>query len=159
MEKVRWGIVGPGIIANEFAHDFQFVTNAELKAVASRSLTRATEFAKKYAIPKSYGSYQELYEDDDIDAIYVATPHTFHLKNSSDALFHDKAVLCEKPITTDPGHLRDLLASAEKTGGYLMEGMWTYFLPAIKQAKDWADQGRIGKDMSYKVGLWISCTL
>ena len=145
MEKIRWGIIGPGIIAHEFAHDFKFVGNAELKAVASRSFTRATEFAEKYDIPKSYGSYQELYEDADIDAIYVATPHTFHLQNSRDALQGGKAVLCEKPITTSPLELRELLEAADKTGNYLLEGMWTYFLPVIKKAKSWVEEGRIGK--------------
>ncbi|MTI33387.1 Gfo/Idh/MocA family oxidoreductase [Xanthovirga aplysinae] len=145
MEKIKWGIVGPGIIAHEFAHDFQFVEKGELIAVASRSSERGLAFAKKYKIPKVYNSYQDLYADEEIDAIYVATPHTFHLENSRNALMAGKAVLCEKPITINPAQLEELIKVSKETGGYLMEGMWTYFLPAIKKAQQWVEEGKIGR--------------
>jgi len=144
MKKIKWGIVGPGIIAHEFAHDFQFVEKGELMAVASRSPERGLAFASKFNIPKVYNSYQELYADEEIDAIYVATPHTFHLENTKDALKAGKAVLCEKPITINPAQLEELIRVSKKTGNYLMEGMWTYFLPAIKKAQQWVEEGRIG---------------
>lgn len=144
MKKIKWGIIGPGIIANEFAHDFQFVHKGELAAVASRSSTRGNDFALKYGIPIVYSSYEELYNDPEIDAIYISTPHTFHLENSKKALEAGKAVLCEKPITINPIQYQELLKVAKTTQGYLMEGMWTYFLPAIQKAQKWVSDGRIG---------------
>ena len=145
MKKIRWGIISTGNIANSFAKDFKYVKTGELHAVASRSLEKADEFAEKYSIPKSYGSYKELYEDKELDAIYVATPHNFHLKNASDALRTGKAVLCEKPITLNPEECRQLMDVAKSTGNYLMEAMWTYFLPPILEAQRWIDEGKIGK--------------
>ena len=144
MKKISWGIVSTGNIANSFAKDFKYVHTGELHAVASRSLEKADEFANKYSIPKSYGSYKELYEDREIDAIYVATPHNFHFKNASDALLAGKAVLCEKPITVNTVECKQLLEIAKSTGNYLMEAMWTYFLPPILQVQKWIDEGRIG---------------
>ncbi len=143
--KVRWGIVGPGVIANEFAYDCQFMEHGELVAVASNSQDRGEQFAKKYSIPKVYNNYADLFKDPDIDVVYVATPHTFHFQNAKDALLAGKAVLCEKPITVTPGEGKELISVANTTNQYLMEGMWTYFLPAIKKAKQWVDEGRIGK--------------
>lgn len=145
MKKIKWGIVGTGNIANSFAKDFKYVNDTELLAVASRSFEKADEFAKKYDIPKSYGSYTELYQDKEIDAIYVATPHNFHLKNASDALRAGKAVLCEKPITLNPEECHRLMDVAKSTGNYLMEAMWTYFLPPIVEAQKWISDGKIGK--------------
>jgi len=144
MEIIKWGILGPGIIANQFAHDFRYVTNGVLSAVASRSAERAGEFAKKYQIPKAYDSYQDLFQDPEIDAIYIATPHTFHYQQTLDAFDAGKAVLCEKPITTNPGDCRRLIEKSISTGNYLMEGMWTYFLPAVLKAQQWISEGRIG---------------
>ncbi len=148
MEKIKWGIVGTGNIANSFARDFKYVNDAELFAVASRSLEKADEFARKYGIPKIYGSYEEMYKDQQIDAIYVATPHNFHFQNASDALQAGKAVLCEKPITVNADECRQLMEIANSTGSYLMEAMWTYFLPPIIKAQKWIREGRIG-DVRY----------
>ena len=145
MSKTRWGILGPGIIAHEFANDFQFVENAELIAVASRNLSRAEEFATKYNIPSAYGSYETLYQDQNIDAIYIATPHNFHLQQSLDALKQGKSVLCEKPITISPQELELLLKGAQESNAYLVEGMWTYFLPVMHKAQQWIAEGRLGE--------------
>lgn len=150
MKKIKWGIIGPGKIAHTFAQDFQFAKYAELKAVASRSQERAEIFADKYNLPKAYGSYAELYADEDIDIVYVATPHTFHHENSVDALNKGKAVLCEKPITVNLAECDSLIALAKKKEQYLMEGMWTYFLPVINKASAWINDGRIGKVLSIK---------
>lgn len=144
MKKIKWGIIGPGRIARQFANDFKYADYGELKAVASRSLENASDFANEYSIEKAYGSYDELYNDNDIDAIYIATPHNFHLAQSSDALRAGKAVLCEKPLTVNPHETHELINLAKSTNNYLVEGMWTYFLPAIIKAKEWVEQGRIG---------------
>ncbi len=145
METIRWGIVGAGNIAGRFAADFAHVPNGSVVAVASRSMDRATAFARRLEIPRAYDSYEALCEDPGIDAVYVATPHSRHAADATMALRGGKAVLCEKPITTTPDEARALFAVAEATGGYLMEAMWTYFLPAIKQAQAWVEEGRVGR--------------
>lgn len=150
MKKVKWGIVGTGRIAGEFAADFKYVDNAELVAVASRSQETADAFADKFNIAKAHSSYQKLYEDPDVEAVYVATPHNFHFENSHDALAHGKAVLCEKPITTNPLAFEQLKAFAKERNQYLMEGMWTYFHPAIQKAQQWVQSGRIGQLVQVK---------
>ncbi len=144
MNKIRWGIVGTGNIANSFARDFNYVKEGELIAVASRSLDKAKWFAQKHKIPMSYGSYKELYMDQDLDVIYIATPHSSHIENTTDALKAGKAVLCEKPITLNPNELLQLMDLSKSTGKYLMEAMWTYFLPPILQAQKWISDGEIG---------------
>ena len=156
MKKIRWGIVSAGTIANTFAADMVHVPNAELAAVAARSLDSAAEFADKYGIGKTYQGYEKLFSDPDIDAVYIGTPHTLHSENSSDALRAGKAVLCEKPITTSVAECQKLLDVANATGGYLMEAMWTWFLPAVRKAKEWVDGGRIGELRHIKAELGYS---
>ena len=145
MEKIRWGIVGAGKIATKFAQDILYTKHAELHAVASRSIENASNFALRHRISKSYGSYEDLYADKEIDAIYVATPHPFHFQNVSDALNAGKAVLCEKPLTMNPDECEKLISLSKITGSYLMEALWTYFLPAINKAVEWVSSGKIGK--------------
>jgi predicted dehydrogenase len=145
MKKVRWGIVGTGGIAAQFAQDILHTDNASLVAVGSRSQETADKFAAAHQILSAYDSYEGLFADNDVDAIYVATPHPMHLPNSADALRAGKAVFCEKPITTSAAELRELIDVAKAANGYLAEAMWTWFLPAVIQAKSWLDSGRIGK--------------
>ena len=144
-KKIRWGIIGAGTIAHQFANDFQYAANAELCVVASRSVEKASAFAELYQIPSAYGSYEELYNDPEIDAVYIATPHNFHFQNSIDAIQNGKAVLCEKPLTVSPHECEKLIDIANSANIYLAEGMWTYFLPAISKAQEWIAAGRIGK--------------
>ena len=150
MSTVRWGIVSAGNIANTFASDIAHAPNAEVVAVAARRRADASAFADRHGIPKAYEGYTRLYHDGEVDAIYVATPHTLHLPNSADALHAGKAVLCEKPLTTSAEECRQLLDVAAETGTFLMEAMWTWFLPAIRQAKAWFDAGRIGELLHVK---------
>ena len=145
MKKIKWGIISTGNIANSFARDFKYVQNGEIHAVASRSKEKAREFAVRYGINNAYGSYEDLFLDKEIDAVYVATPHNFHLDNAAKAMKSGKAVLCEKPITINSQELSQLMDIAKSTNMYLMEAMWMYFLPAIKKAKSWIDEGKIGK--------------
>lgn len=144
MNKVRWGIVSAGNIAETFARDIVHVPNAEAVAVAARKLEPAEAFAARHGIARAYEGYDALFNDPDIDVVYVATPHTLHLPNSSAALRASKAVLCEKPLTTSAAECESLLEVANDTDAYLMEAMWTWFLPAIQKAKSWLDEGRIG---------------
>jgi len=150
MTKIRWGIVGAGRIAHTFARDIAATSNGVLQAVAARDGGAARNFAGQYDIPSWHEGYESLYADPDVDAVYVATPHTLHLKNSGDALRAGKAVLCEKPLTTSAAECKELIAMAEQTSGYLMEAMWTWFLPAVRKAKTWVDEGRIGSLVQLK---------
>lgn len=145
MTKVRWGIVGAGRIAHTFATDMPATTHGMVQAVAARNGDAAAAFVAEYGIPTAHAGYDALYADPDVDAIYVATPHTLHLEQSAAALRAGKAVLCEKPITTNAADCEQLIAIATDSGSYLMEAMWTWFLPAIRKAKEWVDAGRIGR--------------
>lgn len=150
MRKIKWGIIGTGRIAREFAADFAHMQHGELVAIASRSNETARAFADQFFVSKAYGSYEALFKDEQVEAVYVATPHNFHFQNAADGLRAGKAVLCEKPITVNPNELHDLMDIARSTGSYLMEGMWTYFLPVIQKAQEWVNAGRIGKVIRIK---------
>lgn len=145
MEKVRWGIIGAGRIARAFAADCGRVAQAELVAVAARDRDRAVGFAETYQIPDAYGDYQSLFEADNVDAVYIATPHSHHLEQAAAAMAAGKHVLCEKPMVLNPDQYREMTRLARQHDVYLMEMMWTYFLPAIRRALAWLEAGRIGK--------------
>jgi predicted dehydrogenase len=123
MKQIRWGIAGTGRIAHSFARDLRFVPNGELVAVASRSAVSAEEFARIHGIPRAHAGYEHFMADPGVDAVYIATPHSYHLAHSIAALRAGKAVLCEKPLTLNLEECRALLAVARETGVYLMEGM------------------------------------
>lgn len=144
MKKIRWGILSTGRIAQKFASDFRYAEGGELVAVASRTKTKADAFAIKYSVPRVFASYQQLLESPHVDAVYIATPHTLHLKYTLDAFEAGKAVMCEKPLTVTPDECRHVIDRARSGGHYLMEAMWTYFLPAVRKAREWVEAGRIG---------------
>ncbi len=125
----KWGIIGPGKIARKFSEDLAVVENAELFAVASRSLSKAKEFADDFNIKFYYGSYEELVSNTEVDIIYVATPHVFHYEHTMLCLLHRKAVLCEKPFAMSHLQVKEMIATARKENVFLMEAMWTQFLP------------------------------
>lgn len=150
MEKLRWGILSTGRIAEWFCGDFHKVTDAELVAVCSRTQESADKFAQQFGIKKAFASYDSMLADPDIDCIYIGTPHTLHFENAKAALLASKAVLCEKPLTVGAEECRRLIDIANKTDCYLMEAMWTYFLPAMRKAKEWCDTGRIGEILHIK---------
>lgn len=145
MEKVRWGIISAGRISHTFAKDMAYASNAEIKAVAARNGESAQKFAEQYNIEKAYEGYDAVFNDTDIDAVYISTPHSLHFEQTQQALNAGKHVLCEKPFTVSPEQCIELTQLAKDKGLFLMEAMWTYFLPAIKQAQDWVEQGKIGE--------------
>ncbi len=149
--KIRWGIVSTGRIAHSFAQDFKYVESGELTAVASRSTTSAESFGRQYNISKAYPNYQDLFNDPDVDAVYIATPHNLHYQNTIDAFNSGKAVLCEKPFTINASECRALISRARSENRYVMEAMWTFFLPAIQKAREWVAAGRIGALKHIKV--------
>ncbi|WP_226038091.1 Gfo/Idh/MocA family protein [Aquibacillus saliphilus] len=144
-KKIKWGILGTGGIAKKFAEDLSYASNADRIAVGSRTKNSAKEFAERYGIERAYGSYQELAEDKDVDAIYVATPHPFHKENVMACLRAGKAVLCEKPFTVRAEELEELIDFAKDKKLFLMEAMWTRFLPPIVKVREWINNGKIGE--------------
>ena len=145
MKKVRWGIVSTGRITHQFVRDFEYVENGDVLAVASRRQESADAFAQQYGIARAYSSYGQMLRDPDIDAVYIATPHTLHFQNAVDAIGARKHILCEKPFTVGASDSRKLFRLAEQSSVFVMEAMWTYFLPAIRKAQDWVAEGRIDR--------------
>lgn len=143
--KVNWGIMGTGVIAEQFVADLAFTSTGTPYAVGSRQMSKAVDFASRFDIPKAYGSYKELIEDPEVDVVYIATPHRYHLENSLNSLRAGKAVLCEKPITVNRQELEELISEARARDLFLMEAMWMLFLPPMRQALQWITEGRIGE--------------
>ena len=143
--KIRWGILGPGTIARKFANGLTAVPDAELTAVGSRSLERANTFASAFNIPHRHGNYRDLVNNPDVDVIYVATPHPFHKECAILCLEAEKAVLCEKPITVDAKQAEEMIACAREHNQFLMEAMWTRFLPVMVKVREWLADSAIGE--------------
>uniref|UniRef100_UPI00404AC29B Gfo/Idh/MocA family protein n=1 Tax=Gelidibacter sp. TaxID=2018083 RepID=UPI00404AC29B len=142
---IKWGIIGLGKIAHKFAQDLQTVDGCELYAVASRSSENASEFAKTYKAVVFYDSYEALAKDENIDAVYIATPHSFHKEHSILCLNHKKAVLCEKPFAMNLEEVSEMIANAKANNTLLMEALWTYFLPHYRYVLDALQTERYGK--------------
>lgn len=159
LSSVRWGILGTGRIAGVFAEALQSLDEAQLLAVGSRSIGTADAFGDRFNVPRRYASYAELAADPDIDIVYVATPHTMHAENCLLCLRHGKAVLCEKPFTINAGQAAEVIAVARERGLFLMEAMWTRFLPAIVRVRDLVAAGAIGEvrmiasDFGFRAGV------
>jgi len=143
-QKVRWGILGPGGIAESFAADLTHVEGAELAAVGSRTLENATSFAKRFGFQRAYGSYADLAADPEVDVVYVATPHAFHYDAAVQCIEAGKAVLVEKPLTLDLASAARLIAAARDRGVFLMEAMWMRLNPAIRKIVELVEEGAIG---------------
>lgn len=142
---LRWGIIGPGWIASMFSSAVRANTRQQLAAVGSRDLVRAQEFAARYGIPKAYGSYQELVADPQLDAIYVASPHSEHAAHALLAIEAGKHVLVEKAFTRNAGEARKVVDAARRTGVGLMEAMWTRFLPRTDIVRQLLEDGVLGE--------------
>lgn len=130
-EYMNWGIIGTGKIAHKAADTLSFLNNEgeKLIAVASRSIEKAEEFGSKYNATKFYGSYGEIYKDEDVDAIYIATPNNLHYEEIKESLLNGKHVLCEKPMTLKPSEADELYKLSQEKGLFLMEAYWVYLLP------------------------------
>ncbi|WP_373058715.1 Gfo/Idh/MocA family protein [Zunongwangia sp. H14] len=144
-QTVNWAIIGPGRIAKKFATGLKEVPGANLYAVASRSMERAENFAREYEADKAYGSYEELVKDENVEVVYIATPHVFHYDNTLLCLNHKKAVLCEKPFAMDTEQVREMIALAREKNVFLMEAMWTQFLPHFQFVMKLIETGKYGK--------------
>ncbi|EHI99194.1 Trans-1,2-dihydrobenzene-1,2-diol dehydrogenase [Clostridium sp. DL-VIII] len=147
MRKIKWGIIGLGNIANKFAQTVKAMDSVELEAVASRNKEKSEAFGKVYDVSskKCFGSYEELVEDESIEAIYIAVPHVFHKELSILCLKNGKSVLCEKPVTMNGDEIREVINVAEENKVFFMEAMKTRFLPINQKVKSWIKEGRIGE--------------
>jgi len=145
---IRWGIVGPGKIAHNFAKDLKLISNGRLTAVASRNIEKAETFSKEYGAKYAFGSYEELFQCDEVDVIYIATPHTSHAQWSIKAMDHGKHVLCEKPIGVNLSEVEKMITAARSNQVFLMEALWSRFNPTIREVKQLIDAGEIG-DLGY----------
>ena len=153
---VRWGIAGPGRIADQVAQDFVHVDGAELVAVGSRSGQRARAFADRHGILRTHGSYRDLLDDRDVDAIYIATPHPQHHAIAVAALRAGQAVLVEKSFTATVDGAQDVADTSRATGVFAMEGMWTRFQPAIVRMREMVADGAIGDVLSVQADLGVT---
>ena len=143
-EPIRWGILGTGKIARALATALQDVPDAVLAGVASRSRDKAEAFASEFGAAAAYGAYEDLVAAADIDLVYVATPHPQHAANALLALNAGKGVLCEKPFTMNRREAEHVVALARTRQLFLMEAMWTRFMPALAEVKRLIALGKIG---------------
>jgi predicted dehydrogenase len=141
---IRWGIIATGGIARTFAGDLALLPDAELVAVGSRSQASADAFGDEFDVPHRHPTYEALVADPDIDAVYVSTPHPGHHHAARLAIEAGKAVLVEKPFTMDAAEAQDLIQLARAQGTFLMEAMWTRFLPHIARIREILAAGTLG---------------
>ncbi len=144
MEKINWAILGPGTIAAEFAGALEQV-NGTVYAVGSRNKERALKFAEKFKVEKIYGDYGEMLSDENIDVVYIATPHCNHYEYIMKSLENNKHVLCEKAITVNSTQLKEIIELARKKNLIVEEAMTIYHMPLYKLLKELVDDGKIGK--------------
>lgn len=155
---IRWGILGTGRIARDFANGLRATPDAVLAAVGSRSVDSATSFASAFEAPLAFGSYEELVACPDIDIIYIATPHPMHAANAILALRAGKAVLCEKPFAMNRREAGEMVALARAKNLFLMEAMWTRFMPALAEVKRIIASGEIGTVTQLHADFGFSAT-
>lgn len=144
MHKLKWAIIGPGAIAEDFAKAIIKV-NGSIYAVGSRTLEKAENFAKRYHIEKSYGNYEAMLKDPEIDVVYIATPHCNHYEYIMESLKNGKHVFCEKAITVNSIQLKEIIHTAEKKGLVVAEAMTIYHMPLYKKLGQIVASGQIGK--------------
>jgi predicted dehydrogenase len=142
---IKWGILGTGLIAQVFTEDLLRLPGHKVLAVGSRTLGTAEAFAARNGIPRASGSYAELAADDEIDVVYIATPHTGHYPGATLCLEAGRAVLVEKPFTVTAAESEQLVALARKRGLFAMEAMWTRFNPLIRKLRELVADGAIGE--------------
>ncbi|HSM25660.1 MAG TPA: Gfo/Idh/MocA family oxidoreductase, partial [Anaerolineaceae bacterium] len=143
-KKFRWGIVGTGYIAKTFATALSYIPDAEAYAVGSRTLESAQAFAKEKNVPVAYGTYEELFDDPNVDVVYIATVNSLHRQNCIDAINAGKPVLCEKPFMLNSEEAIEVINFAKEKKVFLMEALWTRYIPAFQKARKMWEDGVIG---------------
>jgi len=157
-QTIRWAILGCGRIARKFAADLKLAEGAELVAVGSRSQENADAFARDFQAHRSYGSYERLVNDPEVDVIYIATPHNLHYENTLLCLAHKKAVLCEKAFATNAKQAAEMIAKAREQNVFLMEALWTKFLPHYQKTMEMVHSNQLGAIRSVLVNFGFAPT-
>jgi predicted dehydrogenase len=142
---LRWGILGPGWIAERFVGALHRYTRQRVVAIASRSAERSRAFATRYGLPVAHGSYEALVADAGVDVVYVATPHPAHHAHALLALGAGKHVLVEKPIGLNATEATEIADLARRSGRFCMEALWTFFLPKFDVIRQVLAEGRLGE--------------
>ena len=157
MSTVRWGVVGTGGIASAFVDDLQLVEGAEAVAVGSRAQESADRFAAEHSLGRAHPTYEALVTDDEVDVVYVATPHPGHHAAALLAIEAGKAVLVEKPFTMDAAEAESLVTAARDRGVFLMEAMWARFVPWAVRLRELLADGTLGdvREVIADHGQWF----
>jgi predicted dehydrogenase len=145
MDMIRWGILGCGRIARKFAADLAHVKDARLTAVGARQLENAATFAKEFPVSHVHGSYEALVTDPEVDVIYVASPHALHHEHTLLCLNHKKAVLCEKAFALNQHQAKEMVDAARANRVFLMEALWSKFLPQYQKVQEMKSTGELGE--------------
>ena len=151
--KIRWGILGCGRIARKFTADLRLVADAELVAIASRNRETLELFAKDFPCKYFHNSYEALAANKEVDVIYIATPHSHHHEHTMLCLNHDKAVLCEKAFAINSRQAMEMIRTANERKVFLMEALWTKFLPHYKKLQELLEQKTLGDIKSVLVNF------
>lgn len=152
-QPIRWGILGSGHIAKKFATDLQLVKEAELVAIGSRSQSAADTFAQAFPLQYKHDSYEALAANPHVDVIYIATPHSYHYENTLLCLQHNKPVLCEKPFAMNIAQTKAMIALAKEKKVFLMEALWSKFLPPYNKLQELLQEQKIGTVKSVLVNF------
>jgi dihydrodiol dehydrogenase / D-xylose 1-dehydrogenase (NADP) len=142
---MKWGIYGAGAIAEAFARDFKKVNGGEIIAAYARNPQKIKSFCERYDIERSYHDEAAFFLDSDIEAVYISTPHTLHVEASIKALKAGKHVLCEKPFSMNAKEAKEVMTIAEEKELFIMEALWTLFLPTTQKVLEWIHTDRIGE--------------
>jgi predicted dehydrogenase len=155
---IRWGIIGTGGISATFAADLELTDSGTVVAVGSRRSESAEAFAERFGVPNRHASYEALVADPEIDAVYVGTPHPKHHPDALLALRAGKPVLVEKPFTMNAAEADELVATARAEGLFLMEAMWTRFLPHVVEIRRLLAEGALGEIVTVTAdhGQWFA---
>ena len=151
--KIRWGILGCGRIAKKFASDLCLVEDAELIGAASRNKDTLEQFVKDFPVKHAHTSYEELAANNEVDVIYIATPHSHHHEHTILCLNHNKAVLCEKAFAINSRQAKEMIGLAKEKKIFLMEALWTKFLPHYKKLQGLLQQKTLGDVKSMLVNF------
>jgi predicted dehydrogenase len=141
---LRWGVLAPGEIANDWVATVHVNTDQRVVAVASRTAERAEAFAARHGIPRSYGGYERLVADPEVDIVYVAAPHTEHPRLALLAIAAGKHVLVEKPMAVSRAAAAEIVDAAVAAGVFAMEAMWSRFLPQTTVIARLLSDGAVG---------------
>jgi predicted dehydrogenase len=157
MPPLRWGLIGTGHVAAKFATDLSLTDSGRVVAVGSREQTSADAFAERFEVPNRHAGYEALVADPEVDAVYVATPHPLHRPNARLAIRAGKPALVEKPFTMNAREAQELVAEARDRGTFLMEAMWTRFLPHVAAIRRLLDEGALGRIVTVTAdhGQWF----